>query len=260
MTRSDGVFFYTHISSLQQYSSNNFGGLLPSQGGGSGLVPAVVQLRTIAIQESSQVLNILLHILYGLNCERYAPNLDVIAHILESCFPRYGLQTIGAGDPSGIGAMILKHAPSAPIRAYGLAASLGLEAICVATSQFTFQVTMDTVSEADALRMGAVYLLRLFLLHTNVLDTLKRLLANLPSLHDPNKSCTSAGQQKLVEAWREAAGSIILQPAPQRTTTTDLIIAFGPVRGRTACPRCRECCQRRTTQMIREWETLKRTI
>ncbi|KAG8892890.1 hypothetical protein FRC01_013898, partial [Tulasnella sp. 417] len=167
------------------------------------------------------------------NCERFAPSLDVIAHVLESCFPRYGLHIIGAGDPSGIGALILKHAQSAPIRAYSLAASQGMEDICIASSEFTFQVTMDTVSEVDALRMGAVYLWRLFMLHANVLDTLKKMLSLLPAFHEPNGSCTSKDQQNLVIAWREAAGSIICKPAPQRTTTDDLIIVFGTFRGQT---------------------------
>ncbi|KAG8892895.1 hypothetical protein FRC01_013894, partial [Tulasnella sp. 417] len=124
---------------------------------------------------------------------------------MESCLPRYGLQIIGAGDPSGIGALILKHAQSAPIRAYSLAASQGMEDICIAASEFTFQVTMDTVSEADAVRMGAIYLWRLFMLHANILDTLKRMLTLLPSLHKPDGSCTSKDQQKLVMAWRETA-------------------------------------------------------
>ncbi|KIO23177.1 hypothetical protein M407DRAFT_215272, partial [Tulasnella calospora MUT 4182] len=208
----------------------------------------------------SSVLNILLHILYGLNCERYAPSLDVIAHVLESSYPRYGLQIIGAGDPSGIGALILKHAPAAPIRAYSLAASQAMEDICVASSEFTFQVTMDTVSEADALRMGPIYLWRLFMLHDNVLETLKKLMALLPSLHQPDESCTWKDQQKLMIAWRETTGSIICKAAPQRTTTTDIIVLFGPVRSQTRCARCRECCQERTKAIIREWETVKRTI
>lgn len=156
--------------------------------------------------------------------------------------------------------MILRHAASAPIRAYRLAASQDMEAICVSSSQVTLQVTLDTVSEADALRMGAIYLRRLFVLHATVLETLKRLLVHLPSLHSPTGSCTHEGQRKLVEAWREAAGSIILGAAPQRTTTTDLIIVFGPVRSQTSCPRCRGSCQRRTTEIIRVWETIKRTI
>ncbi|KAG9048306.1 hypothetical protein FS837_000305 [Tulasnella sp. UAMH 9824] len=182
------------------------------------------------------------------------------SYVLELCFPRYGLKIIPAGDPSGIGALIRKHAPAAPIRAYSLAASQGMEDVCVASSEFSLQVTMDTVSEVDALRMGAIYLWRLFMLHHNVLETLKKLMALLPRLHEPDEDCTSRDQHKLVLAWREAAGSIICKPATQRTTTDDLINAFGPIRSSTRCPRCRECCQQRTKAMLQEWATIKRTI
>ncbi|KAG8981586.1 hypothetical protein FRB90_007150 [Tulasnella sp. 427] len=201
------------------------------------MAPAAA-LQTIAVQETSIVFNLLLHVLYGM----------------------YGLRMIGAGDPSGIGAMILRHAASAPLRAYGLAASQGMEDVCVASSKFTFQITLDAVSENDALRMGPIYLRRLFLLHLGVVETLKKLLALLPSLHEPKGPCTPLGQQKLAVAWREAVASILLQEAPQRTTSTDLIDVLGPLRSQTTCSRCWESCRQRTMEIIRQWETLKRTI
>ena len=84
---SDSVFFYVHSYKLLRASTNGF----------NGLVPANIETKDVkepdvvlSVPESSQVINIILHTVYGMNCAHYSPTLQDLTSALVA-LGNYGM-------------------------------------------------------------------------------------------------------------------------------------------------------------------------
>ncbi|KAG8990100.1 hypothetical protein FRB90_001912, partial [Tulasnella sp. 427] len=262
---SDSVFFYCHQSILRSKSTNNFGDLLPNPNVQPGfLAPAPGQTSSTAVPrdrsisdgpvsisphrptlprslslgseqvrpdvvwvpEVSTTINILLHEVYGLPFERYAPDLETLGSALDAS-KKYGCSV--TDTKSKIWSAILRWADRHPIRVYAIAATHAMDSVCIAASEHTLAVPLSMVSEADAYQMGALYLRRLFFLHMGRADALKRILA-LPRVETRLvPGCPTEHETLLRLNWRAAEGDLMMTNLPECVSASQILAAFGTV-------------------------------
>lgn len=170
----------------------------------------------------------------------------------------YGIE-LGPHD-SDIGTLLLRYAPTRPLRVYSAAAAQGLDAVCVAASQYTLPYSLDTLSEADALTMGAVYLRRLFFLHQGRREALIRVIHDPPATHQPTTTCSMRNQEPVRSTWELATAEVMLAPLPHNTSPEMLIEGFGGLILRPSCELCRDQVRKRVSDVIKAWLAVKRTI
>ncbi|KAG9001925.1 hypothetical protein FRB94_000691 [Tulasnella sp. JGI-2019a] len=276
---SDSLFFYAHREVLLGRSTNNFAGLIIPQDYDEGPVPdytssrhassglhpsspqefATAPLQNIHVSEPSVVFNVILHFIYNMSCERYAPNLDTLTAVFAS-LPKYGLPRVNTYDRSDIPTALMRYVTASPIRVYALAAENALDSVCILASQYTLDATLDQVSEADALTMGPVYLLRLCFLHMDRLDTLRRLVDTPPATHPLTPSCSMEFQRSVKEAWMTGVGQILMRATAHNTAATALEAAFEPCRVVSPCWECRQLVGARIADVVDQWGPVRRTI
>jgi hypothetical protein len=208
---ADGVWFYVHAYRLAAASGNGFGALVPG--------PAPPGMPLI-VPEASGVLNLVLHTAYGLPFAQFVPSFDELEAAVDAlarygavdALARYGavdaLARYGAVHLPAVAPMhdaLLAQAPLHPLAVYALAGAHGLDALAVASSAYLLTLALATLSDADSIRMGPVYLRRLFFLHLGRCDALKRLLVTGPVGHSSTPTCNVADQTAITRAWALAA-------------------------------------------------------
>jgi hypothetical protein len=191
---SDDVCFYLHSHRLLSASDNGFAGLIYD-------VPSY----PIRILESSAVFNIVAHAIYSLPIAHFAPVLGDICDAVDA-LAHYGAMRLGiAGSDSGLHDILLTQAPLHPFEVYKLAGAHALDELAVAVSAHLQSHPLWSISNEDAVRVGPVYLRRLFFLHLGRADALKRLLMTGPGSHPSTTTCSIAQQTEVTRAWAMAA-------------------------------------------------------
>jgi hypothetical protein len=199
---SDGVWFYVDSVRLLAASENNFNSLLPVH-------PNNPFGYITAVPESSVVINIVLHAIYDISCAKYNPPFDAIVVAL-SALKTYGVSLHSRISPSSqLFAVLMSYAPIEPLELYTVAASYNLYDLAALASQYLHSLSLASLPDEMATRMGAVYLKRLFFLHYGRVDALKRILLNPPQQHVPTKGCHDVDQKKLTRAWALASASLV---------------------------------------------------
>ena len=180
--------------------------------------------------ERSDVLNVVLHSLYGLSCDAYHPSFDCICASFPS-FTKYGLTPLSRylrrGTP--LFNTFLLHAPLHPIQAYTLAASLHLEDLAVAASSYTLNLNLQhSILPDDADRMGERYLFRLYKLHTGRMDDLRAILQRTklyPHIAGPH--CSVEKRKEASFAYGLACAQVWHDASPgQSLSFVELVHAF----------------------------------
>jgi hypothetical protein len=256
------VFFYVHRSNLLEHSDNQFNGRLNdyledrySQSSPSSKEQALV----VPVPDDSSILNIVLHFLYCIPCERYRPDLEILSRV----FP--ALQTYGISPRklinhnSEISALLLSFAPARPLQTYALVASLDLESIALVASRFVLGVSLANVTDALAEQMGPVYLRRLFFLHLGRTEALKRYLLTPPDLHKPTENCSIAEQKKLTRAWALATAYLAWDAHADMSALT-ISTSLTPLVEHLTCFHCRENLSSRIRTLLHDWSLVKCTI
>ncbi|KAG9028076.1 hypothetical protein FRB95_006878 [Tulasnella sp. JGI-2019a] len=264
---SDAVFFYCHRSSVLSRSTNSFGNLISSAqeltnsselSSNSSSGGTRSNLPTFALSEVSSVINLMLHIVYGLSSQRFAPDLDTIELSLRA-LEKYGIPA--PDEAAEIWTVLLHHAQTQPLRAYAIAAGHAMEAICVRISPYTLKHSLTGVTEGDALTMGPLYLRRLFFLHLGRKDALKRVIEKPPAAHRPLSTCSPEDAMQIVQAWEVAVANIVVLPMPQCVSEDELRNIFATVvRRRRMCLECLASVRARVSTVIADWEAIKKTI
>jgi hypothetical protein len=262
---SDSVFFYVHQATILSVSENNFDGLLRDVGTDSP--PEVRYQREnsgnqpmiISVKEHSKVLNIVLHLIYALPCERFRPTLSLLNDALPA------LKTFGIcpqkviGEGSEICNLLISFAPSQPLEVYALAAQLELHHVAVAASRFVLSISLSSVTEELACQMGPTYLRLLFFLHLGRTEALKRHLLTPPDTHEPNETCTAAEQKKLIRAWALAT-AYLAWDARADTSAITISGSLSPLLEHLTCFHCRENLSTRIRTLLQDWSLVKCTI
>jgi hypothetical protein len=188
---SDNVYFWAHSHRLA--SDNAFGAHFPA-----------LPLVPIPVPEPAAVFNLMLHVVYGLSFAAYMPSLrDLCATVdgLKRCgvIPRTPVAPGTELYEALLAAIVGRERES--LEVYALAAAHDLHDLATAASRYLHALPLSTLTDADARRMGPVYLRKLFFLHLGRVDALKRLLTTGPVAHAPTSTCGFADQSAVTRAW-----------------------------------------------------------
>jgi hypothetical protein len=207
---SDSVFFYVHTHKLLAASTNGFNSLLPVKEQGEPEDAG----RFLTLHLDSVVLNILLHTIYNMSAVHYAPPSDAVIATIES-FERYGLSVQTYLAPaSPFYTLFLGAAIQAPIEFYAVSGAYDLQHLAIPISSFLLSYSLASLTDELAIKMGPLYLKRLFFLHLGRTEALKRLLLPPPQPHIPTANCDFTEQKKLTRAWALASAYLAWDVRP----------------------------------------------
>lgn len=202
----DSVYFYVHSSTLLSKSENGFNYMLPistkdvSDHFGQGSI--------LAVPESSSVLNIVLHIIYGTPCAHLTPSLDTLSCAVLT-LKIYGISPKEVITPfAPVYELFLSHASDQPLKLFSLASEYDIYDLASATSSHLLALSLPTLTDEAATRIGSTYLKRLFFMHLGRAEALKRLLMPPPYPHAPTLKCNHEQQMRLTRAWALAVASL----------------------------------------------------
>ena len=172
----------------------------------------------VLVPESSPVLNLILHCVYGLPCAHFSSSAEDVSTCVTAIV-KYGLPLpVYAAPDSPLYNLVLSRAPMAGIQMYTLAAQHKLEQLAVAVSPFLLSFDLATLTDDLAERMGPVYLKRLVFLHLGRIAALKRLLSPPLSYHPPDETCGAREHDALMSAWSLAIASLAWNTRPGSCT------------------------------------------
>ena len=207
---SDSVFFYVHTHKILAASTNGFNSHLPleehgQQEGAGNILP---------LHLDSVVLNILLHAIYNMSAAHYTPTPEAVITAVES-LDKYGLSVqTNLALASPLYTLCLGAAPQAPIEFYALSGAYDLPHLAIPISSLLLSYPLPSLSHELAVKMGPLYLKRLFFLHLGRVEALKRLLLPPPQPHIPTASCDFTEQKKLTRAWALASAYLAWDARP----------------------------------------------
>ena len=214
LVSSDSVYFHVHRHRLLRASRNYFNFLLKDptvevQSGDGELLHGEVLAAVCCISETAPLLNVLLHAIYEISCAPYQPPLELLSAAIRT-MPKYGIDPrLHLAPSTALFSLILARAPIAALEAYALAAEHGAYELAVGVSPHLLSCDLSNVTEPLARRIGPVYLRRLFALHMDRVNTLKRLLLPAPLPHGEStpgsKGCDAEKRKNLARAWDLAA-------------------------------------------------------
>lgn len=150
LVSADNVTFHTHSQRLLDASTNAFGDTLT----------AYAFPRPIALPETSVVLNIVLHIIYGMSCVPYQPPFESTDAALVALI-KYGVPAVTLARSQALFQLATSYAAHRPIDVYALAAHHGLEDIAIAVSPHLLAYDVSKLSHELTIEMGSVYFSRL---------------------------------------------------------------------------------------------------
>ncbi|KAL0058229.1 hypothetical protein AAF712_015096 [Marasmius tenuissimus] len=173
----DLVCFHVHAELLLIVSQNGLNFLLS---------PAVLssdyartrrpQQAYVDVPEQSHILNIILHVAYGLSVDPYAPTFEMLSQALNR-LPIYGIEPkIATTSLSAFHSTLMTHAPTTPIELYILASKHDCLDLAASVSPFLFSYRVENMTDTTAKSIGPVYLARLFSLQRKRLAALGEIL------------------------------------------------------------------------------------
>lgn len=252
---SDSVFFYVHEHKITAASNNGFNSLLPLKEQGH-LEDAG---NILPLHLDSVVLNILLHTIYNMSAAHYAPTPDAVISAVES-LEEYGLSVKTYLAPATpLYALFLGTAPQAPIEYYAVAGGYDLHHLAIPISSFLLSYSLASLTDELAIKMGPLYLKRLFYLHLGRVEALKRLLLPPPQPHVPTATCDFSEQKKLTRAWALASAYLAWDVRPDLSTHA-IEAALRPLGDYLSCDQCKQLLRDRINTLVAQWSIVKRTV
>lgn len=168
----------------------------------------------LPIPESSTVLNVILHVIYDMSCAHYAPSFEILVSAVTA-LKTYGVPLYPRIRPSThLYTLLMSYAPLYPLDLYALAATYDLYDLAVPTSSHLLSLSLASLTDEMAQRIGPVYVKRLFFLHFGRAEALKRLLLPPPHPHAPTPFCDFTDQKKLTRAWALASAYLAWDARP----------------------------------------------
>ncbi|KAH9062246.1 hypothetical protein EDB87DRAFT_330577 [Lactarius vividus] len=252
---SDSVFFYVHEHKITAASTNGFNSLLPLKEHGHPEDAGNI----LPLHLDSIVLNILLHTIYNMSVAHYAPTPNTVISAIES-LEEYGLSVKTYLAPATpLYTLFLGTAPQAPIEFYALAGSYDLHHLAIPISSFLLSYSLASLTDELAVKMGPLYLKRLFYLHLGRVEALKRLLLPPPQPHVPTSTCDFSEQKKLTRAWALASAYLAWDVRPDLSTHA-IEAALRPLGDYLACDSCKQLLRERVNTLVAQWSIVKRTV
>ncbi|KAH9930864.1 uncharacterized protein B0H18DRAFT_1116572 [Fomitopsis serialis] len=207
----------------------------------------------------AEILNIILTTVYGLSAKEYQPSFETISTALDA-LARYGLEPKRyASVKMPLYDLVVACAPLRSIDTYALAAAHDLPDVATAASAHLLPFPLTMISDELAMRIGSVYLKKLFFLHFGRIEALKHLLLHPPSTHPDTPECSAAQQQCLTRSWALVAAHIMWEAGPNLSTYL-LQAALLPLQKELTCSECRLALRDRIARLVVGWACVKRTI
>lgn len=209
----DGTVFVVHYHRLSYQSVNLFGGFLPHATDSPHESPLI-----IGLPERSDVLNVVLHTLYGLPTFVSMPTFECLTASIEA-LPKYGLAgplQLYVAPGNALYNALLSHSVYKPLAVYAFAASRDLEALAISSSAYTLHLKPYLMKQELVDRIGALYMYRLHKLHGTRMHALRALLDIMPTFppHRDAASNTDNHTNVISKAYELAVAQIWFSAAP----------------------------------------------
>lgn len=249
---SDNVQFHVHLNVLYDASNTGFASLLST----TNLEPGIPVLN---IPEKSDILNIILLTIYGKPIADYRPAFEVLVTAVDS-LEKYGIQPQRYVKPTQpLFELIRFHMPRYPLDVYVLAAHYNLFELAQAASSHLLSAKLETITEDQSMRMGAVYLKRLYDLHSRRIDALKNILIRAPEPHPSTPTCSLSDQNGVSRAWALSAAYLIWDARPDMSFRY-IESTMGALKQHVSCEDCKETIDAQVRQCIIDWNSVKWSI
>ncbi|KAI0704092.1 hypothetical protein C8Q76DRAFT_697428 [Earliella scabrosa] len=261
LVTSDNHRFDVHTRRLRQTSRNSFNSLLPPAHGAA-------PVSSVTLPESSDVVDVVLHVLYGKpfltatssgpTAAPSLPPLEVIDGALTALI-KYGAAPLPslASPTQPLYALLLAHAPQHPIETYALAGQHALEDVAVAASAHLVSYDISSLTDDLSVQMGPAYFMRLLALQQDRLSALKHIVLVPPPSHAPTAEC-GAERGRLAAAWALAAAQLAFDVDPgisAQALQSRFERGCAPVASR--CEECKAALEVRIGEVIEEWSAVK---
>ncbi|PBK83954.1 hypothetical protein ARMGADRAFT_622969 [Armillaria gallica] len=243
---NDAVVFYVHRHRLIEASSNGFDSLLDLHGS--------YFLRVVP--EHSEQLNIMLHVIYGISCAPFQPNIDTILTVV-CLLPKYGLQPKNYVAPTlPLFNDIRYRMPASPLLTYVISSNYDLVELAVMASAYLLSLDISSMSAEMVEFINPVYLKRLFDLQRARINALKHQLSFPPEPHSATPECDFIAQKSLTGAWVHSAASLIWN-AQAGVTAGEIEEIFRKLDKNTPCNLCKDRLRERIKAIVIEWSEVK---
>ncbi|KAF7790037.1 hypothetical protein EIP86_000986, partial [Pleurotus ostreatoroseus] len=162
----------------------------------------------MALPESAAVVNIMLHAIYDMPYNEQQSDLTTVTAALAS-MRRYQspLETYIACGTS-LYNFISGQAPLKPLEAYTVATENQIEPLAVAISPYIMPFTPHDIPDDFALRIGPLYLKRVWALRRLRCEKMSSMIRNSPTAHSPTSRCEPASRQGSGRAWSLAGAQL----------------------------------------------------
>ncbi|KAH7100773.1 hypothetical protein BKA62DRAFT_705580 [Auriculariales sp. MPI-PUGE-AT-0066] len=255
---TDFVVFYAHSAKLLAMSSNAFCGLLPVAYDPAQHELGLV-LPVIFLMDDSSVLNVVLHVIYGMNPARFQPTFDTLRSATTSLIDTYGVPAkVAFASPSPLFGAIDVYAHLRPLQVYALAGHYSLEQLAINASRYLHSISLGTISDIDSEFIGGLFMKRLMFMHLGRTHRL-RSLSIPPDAHPHTDTCGKAEQKSVHRAWVLATAYNHLNAKPDTSSTT-IQASLAPLLTQLWCPDCRRALQTRIATLLTDWAAVKKTI
>lgn len=259
----DMVLFFASSALLLRVSRNDFNGLssiLAAKDDSRAPRLSDQKLPAVYVPEEEDVLNIVLHAIYGRSLADCSADLALLEAATDSLVNRYAVHMPPLLAPGcSVYVAIVDLAQRHPLDAYILAAVFNLEQLAVACSSLLLSFPLSDVTDHHARRMGPLFLCRLFNLHINRVAALRRLLSVPPVPHAPSSFCPQARLDDLQHAWVMAAAAILCD-ADAHVPLPKLEAILRPLLARLCCTACYQALSKRIADLVSQWAKVKATI
>lgn len=249
----DSVLFYVNSDDLASVSSTAFRAQISKPRARSDLD------GVIDIPDNSDVLSIILCVLYDVPCRGHSPSFNDLEKAIDR-MTAYGVIPKAHILPSThIQALLLSHALEEPLMLYALAAHYVLDDLAMSTSAHLLSLSLYNITSDISTRMGPKYLKRLMNLHMQRTELFKRLLIQPPDTHQPTRTCGYTEQKKVSGSWMVVAASLVWSAGPDFPTDA-IQVAFSVLGHGLICESCRVCLDVRVNDVLMQWSSAKKTI
>ncbi|TCD60287.1 hypothetical protein EIP91_010421 [Steccherinum ochraceum] len=206
---SNNVLFYAHTYLLLQSSDNSFNHLLGVEGIGNARGVFIGSLWVVGVPTDSALFNVVIHTIYGMPCNHFDPPLEILLQAVKS-LKTYGISPgVAVGRDMPLYNHIVAKMPRGAIEVFLVAAENDLDALAVTASAHLLSLSLPSITEEMAGRMGPLYLNRLVALQMDRMGYLKQLLAEVPEPHDDTAYCGPAERGQLSRAWALVASGLM---------------------------------------------------
>ncbi|PPR06268.1 hypothetical protein CVT24_000887 [Panaeolus cyanescens] len=250
-TTSDSVWFYTSSTVILSRTPRAFRTLL-----GVSLRDSRFRDVVIPIDIPSTEFNVIMHLLYGSSPAPHSPTFDTLLKAVD----RLPLLDMNPQDyvlpNTPLYSLLLSYAPLHPLDVYSLAGHHDLYTLASQCSPHLLALSLSTITDQQAERMGAVYLKKLLLLHVGRIGHLRDILLKVPDFHPETKKCTFNDQKAVSRAWALGSASLVWDARPDLSShsiQTSLSQLMEPL----LCDQCQMALKNRIKDVVARWTSVK---